>query len=313
MVAMVPTSTTQSRAVTRPTGLWRRRPPRSRRVGRSGARTRCATSPESGAAPPAQRASVRSSPATPVHRRRVLAGGAAVAQQVSEKPIRARNAGRQLTEERQAGVDEAPFAMLGDQQATFQRGLAVVVGGQQRRVLVVPALGEVQPAFLHPTVEVARADAVRTRKDRVVGNQDGHLGPLVGDPAPVDLEGVGPDGRGQLSPSIAGVVLDHEASAGLDPAHERRMGGGQVFLPGIIGPHAEDDGVVVVELSSLQRRDIDGLDVHARGAKVFGDGVSRTRDVADAAVNEVSQCPASRFEIQFGIWLKLKLLPELLL
>src|SRR5215475_9429587 len=146
MPIMVPRSTTQSARFTRRTGrTLRATPPRARtsraRTGRRPARC--------------------GSRAHPAHRRWVgRTAGASLAErdQIGEEPIRAGHAFRELAKPREGRVHEIAFPVPCHEQPALERLLAWIVGGEDRGEALVPLIRKVEPALLHPTVEIGRRD-----------------------------------------------------------------------------------------------------------------------------------------------------------
>src|SRR6185312_16921004 len=94
-------------------------------------------------------------------------GSMSHAQQVDVEANRARHSEGKLPEERIAGVDVVALAVLCQQQSAFLRLLAGIIGGQQRGVLGIERLHEVEAALLHPTGEIALRNLVRVVEDFV--------------------------------------------------------------------------------------------------------------------------------------------------
>src|SRR6187200_1703801 len=90
-------------------------------------------------------------------------------EQVREQAVRSRHARRELAEEADAGVDEAPLAVVAGDQAAVEGRFARIVPGDEARVLGVDLAGEVETALLHPAGEVGVAEAVRRGHQRVIG------------------------------------------------------------------------------------------------------------------------------------------------
>src|SRR5438445_8153908 len=76
--------------------------------------------------------------------------------EVSKEPISAGNPGGQLSEKAQSRVDVRPPAEPGHEQPALERGLAGIVGLEQRRIGGVPIVGEIEPALLNTDDHVAR-------------------------------------------------------------------------------------------------------------------------------------------------------------
>src|SRR5688572_18060133 len=140
MKTVVPTRTTQSRAVTSSTPASAARTARPAPPGCPAPAGRCCASA------PARAGDRRARDASP--RPRV--------QQVGEQTVGARHAGRELPEERQAGVDERARAVANDQQRALRWLLAGIVDLEDRSVLLVPLGGEVETALLDPALVVRR-------------------------------------------------------------------------------------------------------------------------------------------------------------
>src|SRR6266478_8134248 len=82
-------------------------------------------------------------------------------QQIHVQPHRPRDPRWQLPEERVPGIDIGPLPILCPQQPALQTPLSRIVRRQQRRVVVIPALHEVQPTLLHPTIKIALGNLIR--------------------------------------------------------------------------------------------------------------------------------------------------------
>src|SRR3984957_17539203 len=95
-------------------------------------------------------------------------------QQIHIQPHRSRHTRRQLPEERVSRVDINPFAILRLQQAAFLRSFARIMTAEQRREMFIPLVHEVQPALLHPTVEIARRDRIGIMKHLILRRQNLH-------------------------------------------------------------------------------------------------------------------------------------------
>src|SRR5262245_53448794 len=91
----------------------------------------------------------------------LLSGGGAMGDQVGEQAKRSRHAGGQLPEKGQSCVDECALAVPRNEQGALARRLTRIVHRERRLVMVIPFAGEIEPALLHPALEVRRAEAVR--------------------------------------------------------------------------------------------------------------------------------------------------------
>src|SRR5208282_1445059 len=101
-----------------------------------------------------------------------LLGLMAHAQQVHVEANGAGHAEGQLAEECVSGVDVMALAVLRQQQTALLWLLIRIIRRQQRLVLRVPLVHEVQPALLHPAIEIVRRELVGITKDRVLGIED---------------------------------------------------------------------------------------------------------------------------------------------
>src|SRR5690606_14540017 len=88
--------------------------------------------------------------------------------QVGEQPIGARHPLGELPEEGQARVYVVAAAVWCNEQRAPQRSLAGIAHREQRRPRIVPRIGEVQAALVHPSLEVALRDPVRPRERGVL-------------------------------------------------------------------------------------------------------------------------------------------------
>src|SRR3974390_2729427 len=134
------------------------------------------------------------------------------AEQVHIETNRSRYTERQLPEESIAVVDVVALAVLRDEQAALLWVLAGVVTGQQRRVVVVPFVHEVETALLHPAGEIADSDGIGIVKERALRIEYGDGRFLDRHPRTAKLRRVG---REVLRIEIGrlGVVLHHESPA----------------------------------------------------------------------------------------------------
>src|SRR5688572_10841095 len=130
MNANVPTRTSQSSPLTRPTSSARRRAPPAAPA-RPG--------------PPGRACSSRPS-------------WSRSGEEVGEEAVCARDARGELAEEDQAGVDPAPLAVAGDERRAVERRLPRIGGAEERLVALVPLRREVDAALLDPAFEVGRTD-----------------------------------------------------------------------------------------------------------------------------------------------------------
>src|SRR5687768_7774066 len=87
--------------------------------------------------------------------------------QVREQPIRSRHTGGQMPKKADAGINEPAFAMIHRDQRTVQWIFTGVVPFDQRSVSGREFLGEIQAAFLHPTIKILYRDLVRMVQQRM--------------------------------------------------------------------------------------------------------------------------------------------------
>src|SRR5712692_8854314 len=99
---------------------------------------------------------------------------AAERQQVREKPVRSRHAVGKLAVERIGEVGVVSLAVSRGEPAALLRVLALVVGGDERRVGGVPGGEELRPALLDPPLEVRERDLVGLMQHRLVRSEDLH-------------------------------------------------------------------------------------------------------------------------------------------
>src|SRR5690606_31550284 len=125
------------------------------------------------------------------------AGSSSAVDQVREQPVGAGHAGGQLTEEREPRVDEAPLAVLRDDERAVERTFARIGEPQDRRVALVPLRREVDAALLDPAREVGRRDRVRPLQEAVRGSEERGRRGLVGDAVAADLERERPERPGR--------------------------------------------------------------------------------------------------------------------
>ena len=237
MPARVPTSTTQSSALTG-------RPAPAPRARRSPAPARRGRARRAGPSAPERRTdSARSPPARPQP---------PCVDQVGEQPERARHAGGELPEERQPGVDEGALARLRDQHRALQRLLARVVHRQRRGVARVPRLGEVEPALLHPAGEVVGADAVRARRAPGAPTASTAAFSSVTRPWPM-LKGKGPRSGGAWRCQLLVLYCTTSVPPGVDVLHQLAVERRQLRLD-VEGAHAEHDGVEAAERAARAGR-----------------------------------------------------------
>src|SRR5262245_34202740 len=145
---MVPSNTTQSARFTRRFARTRRAVPRR-------ARTRRARTGR-----PAASCGVRAGPAA---RRQPAVRAAAIESpaerdQVGEQPVRPGHALGELAEPREARVHDVALAVPRDKEPAAERRLAGIARGEDRREALVPLIREVEPALLHPALEVGGRD-----------------------------------------------------------------------------------------------------------------------------------------------------------
>src|ERR1017187_1859831 len=91
------------------------------------------------------------------------------ADQIHKQPHRSRHARRQLPEERVSRVDIGSLAVMRYQQSAFLLALSRIVRFEQRRKVRVPLRHEVEPALLHPALEIFLRNFIGRMKDRVRG------------------------------------------------------------------------------------------------------------------------------------------------
>src|SRR5581483_6593597 len=64
------------------------------------------------------------------------------------------------------------FAILGAQQAAFLRRFAGIMRRQQRLVMFVPLVHEIEPTLLHPSFEIFLADLVGIVEQIAIGREN---------------------------------------------------------------------------------------------------------------------------------------------
>src|SRR5690242_17986742 len=86
----------------------------------------------------------------------------------------------ELAKPGEARVDEVSLALPSHQEAALERSLAGIPGREDRGETLIPLIGEVETALLHPALEVCRGDAVRRGQHRMLRRQDPNRRVLVG-------------------------------------------------------------------------------------------------------------------------------------
>src|SRR5262245_3187244 len=96
--------------------------------------------------------------------------------QIGEQSVRPWHAVRQLAEKVQACVSEIAFAILRDQQAALLRRFTRIIACKDRcKMFLVPLVGKINTAFLHPAVEIALRDSVRRVQSGMFRREESHL------------------------------------------------------------------------------------------------------------------------------------------
>src|SRR6202000_3442654 len=90
------------------------------------------------------------------------------AQEIHVQANGPRNAERQLTKESVSGVNVGALAVLRHQQAVLLRLLPRTLRSQQRRVVRVPLIHEVQSTLLYPAIEIVFGYLVGIVEDRAL-------------------------------------------------------------------------------------------------------------------------------------------------
>src|SRR5580692_9956934 len=111
-------------------------------------------------------------------------------QQVHIKPDRSRHARRQLAEESVSRINVRSLAVLRAQQSALLWRLSRIIRSQQRLEIAVPLIHEIQPALLHPSVEVVLRDLVGEVKDAIVRSQNLYRSLFHRNPCPAELRGI---------------------------------------------------------------------------------------------------------------------------
>src|SRR5271156_1707566 len=111
-------------------------------------------------------------------------------QQVHIKPDRSWHPRRQLAEESVSRVDIGSLAVLRAQQAALLRRFSGIMASQKRLEITVPLIHEIQPALLHPSVEVVLRDLVGEVKDAIVRSQNLYRSLFDRNPCPAELCGI---------------------------------------------------------------------------------------------------------------------------
>jgi hypothetical protein len=96
-------------------------------------------------------------------------GSVAFCKQVHHPPERANGQFFHLVVQDQRSVDMPPLADICGQNYSFQRGLARVVHRNQRRISIIPRLGEIEPTFLVPIRPVSIGNPVGRVQQRMIG------------------------------------------------------------------------------------------------------------------------------------------------
>ena len=153
---------------------------------------------------------------------------------------------------------------------------------EQRLELRIPGLHEVEPAFLHPAVEILLRDLVRIMKDRVAGSEDLDRSFFDGDAVAAFF--------GRIRCVVAGVeflillvVLHDQRSAVGDVIEQALIVLANVFAS-VIGADAEHDGAVRCEISGGEFFGRDQRDVESELLQHGGNVVARAHDVADLQI-----------------------------
>ena len=201
------------------------------------------------------------------------------AQQVHVETNGAGDAEGQLPEERISGVDVIALAILGQQQSTFLRLLAGIVRGQERRVVLVPLVHEVQAALLHPAIEVAVGDRVGIMKHRVLRIENRYRRLLNGYALAAQLHRI----RGVVAVvEVAGrgVVL-HDQRAAVAGVVQKPLIILLHIVARIVGANAQHDGPEAIEIAAREIAGSKQRDVEAEFAQHVGNIVAGSHDVAD--------------------------------
>ena len=111
--------------------------------------------------------------------------------------------------------------MLGHQNAPFQRRFARIVAGQDRREMFVPLIGKINPALLHPAVEIGLRDFVRRVQCRMIGGEESDRRLLIGHAVIRDLQ---IEWRHFRLQPIGPIVLHDHVAAGFDKGEQRWQG-----------------------------------------------------------------------------------------
>src|SRR5262249_11377042 len=112
------------------------------------------------------------------------------------------------------------------------------------REALVPPVGEVEPSFLHPAIEVRRGDAVRRGQRGMLGGEDPHRGVLVRHA--IARERQLDRGKPIIAQVVQRVVLRHHGAARLHIGEQRGQLRGQI-LPHVERADADDNRVEAAE------------------------------------------------------------------
>src|SRR5690242_17477179 len=92
-----------------------------------------------------------------------MAGG----HQIYEEPHRSGHSDRQLAKERIAAVNVCPLSVGCDQQTSLEWFFAWIMRREQRSVALIPIAHKVQPALLHPSLEIFGCDGIGILQDLI--------------------------------------------------------------------------------------------------------------------------------------------------
>ena len=119
--------------------------------------------------------------------------------------------------------------------------------------MLVPLGGEVEPALLHPALEIPRGDVIGVLQQRAVGMRKRDRRLLHRD-AILDCRRGTVNGYGPSSTDrVAASVLHHVSAAVLHVIQQPRLVGAQVGAH-VVGAHAGHDGVEARQVALLQVR-----------------------------------------------------------
>ncbi len=103
------------------------------------------------------------------------------AEHIDEQAVRSGNTFRQLPEEGKPRVNVRPFSVMRVDEPAIQLRLARIAHGQQRRVFRIELRPEIEPALLHPALEIILRNLVGTVQQRISRLQKFDRRILVGD------------------------------------------------------------------------------------------------------------------------------------